>query len=86
MYSVFDSFLAGLDRNRVYCACCSAQTAQAIEQFKPVQQSRQQEQRAYCPSVYAVFKHLFPATFGTGPLQQVTLLEKKFVIVSMYWI
>ena len=57
-----------------------------IEQFKPVEQSRQKAQRAYCPSVYAVFKHLFPATFGTGPLQQVTLLEKKFVIVSMYWI
>ena len=33
----FDSFLAGLDRNRVYCACCSAKMAQ-----KPVYYSREE--------------------------------------------
>ena len=26
-FATFDSFMSGLDRNQVYSACCSAQTA-----------------------------------------------------------
>jgi hypothetical protein len=44
-FYTFDSFLAGLGRNQVYNANCSAQLTH--NQFKPVQQSRQQVQRAY---------------------------------------
>ena len=43
---IFDSFLAGLVNNWVYGACFSAQTA-----LKPVDQRRQQAQRAYCPNI-----------------------------------
>jgi hypothetical protein len=38
-FDTFDSFLAGLGRNQVYNANCSAQLTH--NQFKPVQQSRQ---------------------------------------------
>ena len=48
-FGTFDSFLAGLGRNRVYRACCSAQTV-----HKPVQQTRQQVLRAYCPYMYTL--------------------------------
>ena len=48
-FGTFNSFLADLDRNRVYDACCSAQTA-----HKPVQQSRQQALISYCPNTYTV--------------------------------
>ena len=41
-FGTSDSFLAGLGRNRVYGACCSAQPA-----YKSVQQSRQPGLRAY---------------------------------------
>jgi hypothetical protein len=44
--------LAGLDRNQMYGACCFAQTS--LNQFEPVQQSRQQAVRAYCPNIYTV--------------------------------
>ena len=39
----FDSFLAGLGRNRMYGACCLS---------KAGQQSRQEVLRPYCPDIY----------------------------------
>ena len=48
------SFLAGLVRNQVFSAVHLALTKRRINQFKPVQQSRQQVLRAYCPNIYAV--------------------------------
>ena len=39
-------FFRGWSGQKVYNACCSAQLTH--NQFKPVQQSRQQVQRAYC--------------------------------------
>ena len=55
--SQFNYFLAGIVRNFVYCACCSAQMAN-----KPVQQRREQVLRAYCPNIYlhAAVALLFP--------------------------
>ena len=52
LFSTFNSFLAGLGRNQVYGASCSAQTTH--DQFKPVQKSRKQVLRAYCPNLYIV--------------------------------
>ena len=46
--ATFNSFLTGLE-NLVENSCCSAQAA-----HKPVQQSRQQAQRAYSPNAYTV--------------------------------
>ena len=54
LFSTFNSFLAGLGRNQVYGASCSAQTTH--DQFKPVQKSRKQVLRAYCPNLYTVRK------------------------------
>ena len=50
-FGKFDSFLAGLCRNQVYCACFSTQTSKKT-QFNPVWQSRKQALRAYCPSIF----------------------------------
>ena len=52
---LFSSWLV-LGRNKIYCSCCSAQTTQPINQFYPVEQSRQQGLRAYCPNIYTVLQ------------------------------
>ena len=46
-FFTFHSFLTGLDRDQVYGACCSDQTA-----HKAAQQSRNQMLKAYFPNMY----------------------------------
>ena len=48
-FGTFDSFLAGLGRNRVYNVCGPAEWH--LHQFKPVQQNRKQALRAYCCNI-----------------------------------
>ena len=51
-FGTFDSFLAGLGRNRVYWLHV-ALPKRSINQFQPVRQSRQHVVRAYCSNIYA---------------------------------
>ena len=49
-FGTFDSFLAGLWINQANFAL----PKRTINQFKPVQQRKQQILRAYCPNIYTV--------------------------------
>ena len=76
-FGIFDSFLSRLGRNQVYGAFWSARTA-----HKPVQQSRQQALRTYCPNIYTVHPalvHFLKTLKRSTFLSDVHLLSSKSV-------
>ena len=52
----FDSFLASPGKHWEYWVCCFASpfSKWPINQLKPVQQSRKQSLKAYCPNIYTL--------------------------------
>ena len=54
------SISSWLHWTEIECTLNAALPKRSINLFKPVQQSRQKAQRAYCPNVYTV-----PATHGS---------------------
>ena len=66
IYLYNPSFLAGLVRPEIECTLHFALTKQPTNQLKPVQQSRQQALRAYCPNIHTVWQQ---ATYASQLLK-----------------
>ena len=87
IFSLFDSFLAGLGRNRVHSASCSAQTA-----HKLAYQSRQGVLRVYCSNLHNVpicissHRINFESNLWTNCTCKKTNIESLWTSIFLLWV